>query len=231
MTTPQLEDAHTMLEEMVALHDNASTAAQLLDGIVLIELKRRIGYGKWGAWLKEKYPKSQDTAGRRIRVSEDFVQTIQNPRFRSTAEFDRQAALDFLRDDLTKTLSKLEKARLDLAHPLVRAGLAYAKGRSWYQLYLDLGPGERGGDTSAHRGKKLLNKSPDEIEREKAQVFYLPLQQKLFDCTRGVEKNSLLWLPIMAPAEEASLTILSREIDELRELIREAIKHKQREGK
>jgi hypothetical protein len=162
MLPSQLEEAEAMLNQIASLHDRANTAARILQGIVLGELKHQLGHGKWTPWLRQRYPKSQDTAGRCIRAGEDFLKRLQDPKFRTSAEFHLEAGVDVLRQDLAATLKQLESSKLDLSHPLVRAASIYANGRSFYQLCLDLGPGLRGGDTSGSR-KKL---SPEE-EHEK----------------------------------------------------------------
>jgi hypothetical protein len=206
MEVGQLEESHVMLNTMAGHHDGANTACCLLDGLVLTELKRRLGHGKWGTWLKRNYGKSQDTATNRMRAAGDFLMKLQDPKCRSTSEFDLQAGVDVLKQDLSTTLAVLETAKLDLAHPLVRAASVYAGGRSFYQLCLDLGPASRGGDTS--KSTPTVKKSRAEIAREEAQIFFLPLQQKLFEALQSKAKSRLRVLPVTASNKEASLSIL-----------------------
>jgi hypothetical protein len=221
----QLEEAEVMLDQIAGLHDHANTAARLLQGVVLIELKQRIDHGKWGDWLKRRYEKSQDTAGRCMRAANDFLVQLQDAKFRSTAEFDLQAGVDLLRQDLTATLAQLETAKLDLSHPLVRAAALYANGRSFYQLCLDLGPAHRGGDTSKHR-KSRSNKSPEEVAAEEAQIYWAPVQKKLFELLHCNAKERLLDLPITEAPPIASLTSLQHQVESLNDIVREALKQR-----
>jgi|GEM_PF-6005027 len=154
MTVDQLGASYEMLDRIAAEHDNANTVCRLLQGLVLTEAKRKIPHGNFGDWLKNNFPKSQDTAGNYMRASRDFVEKMTRRKFRSTSEFDPHSAVDLLRNDLGQTLERLSKVKLDLAHPLVRAAAAYAKGRSFYQLCLELGPASKGGKTYDRGGDK-----------------------------------------------------------------------------
>src|SRR6202140_2698617 len=154
MSVDQLGASYVMLDRIAGEDDNANTVCRLLQGLVLTEAKRKIKHGEFGKWLKKNFPKSQDTAGNYMRASEDFIQKLSRGKFRSTSEFDPQDAVDLLRKDLKTTLERLGKVKLDLAHPLVRAAAIYAKGRSFYQLCLDLGPAGRGGNPYERGGEK-----------------------------------------------------------------------------
>jgi hypothetical protein len=154
MTTPQLAESYEMLDRIAAEHDNAHTICRILQGLVLLEVKRKLPHGGYGDWLKKHFKKSQDTAGNCMRAGRDFVAKLSDPKFRSTSEFDEQTAVDLLRGDLRSTLERLDKVKLDLAHPVVRAAALYAKGRSFYQLCLELGPASKGGKTYDRGGDK-----------------------------------------------------------------------------
>lgn len=185
MTAPHLTEAHVMLDQMAEHHDGVNTVCCLLDGIVLIELKRRLGHGHWKPWLKENYPKSNDSAERRMRAAADFLNQLQTPKNRSTAVFGLQAGVDLLRQDLATTLRQLEHAKLDLAHPLVRAASLYAKGRSFYQLCLDLGPQGQGGHNYDHseKGKGISGPTAQPPEKQATDILW-PAWKSFFDLWR-----------------------------------------------
>lgn len=201
MSVDQLGASYVMLDRIAGEHDNANTVCRLLQGLVLTEAKRKISHGEFGKWLKKSFPKSQDTAGRCMRASEDFLQKLSRGKFRSTAEFDPQSAVDLLRKDLRTTLERLGKVQLDLAHPLVRAAALYAKGRSFYQLCLDLGSASRGGNQYERGGDKGKRHVPtaDELRIlsrgacENASKSFLSLSElKAFHALNGSELRDLL---------------------------------------
>jgi hypothetical protein len=170
LTVPQLAESFAMLGQLASEHDNSHTIARLLQGFVLSEIKRKLPHGEFGKWIKKNFPKSQDAAGRYMLASRDFAEKLSDPKFRKRAEFGPKTAVDLLRSDLKATLERLDKVRLDLAHPLVRAAAVYAKGRSFNQILLELGE-TRGGDNTPRdeSGNRLANRrrTKVEIEQEK----------------------------------------------------------------
>jgi len=216
MTLPQLAEAYNGLDRLEKQYENMSGICATLKGMVLVEAKTKPeNKGKFMNWVKENFASAgHRTATRYMRLAEAFMKGLD-----STVQFDT------LTRDLAASVEALREFQLDLSHPVVSKVAEWVNGRGSYQLMLDF-PGERGGDTSSHRGKKLLNKSPDEIARESAQIYCLPLQQKLFDVIQG--KEHLLWLPVQAGPEEASLSIIRRELEELLDLVRQVIKRNQR---
>jgi hypothetical protein len=225
MNVPQLTAANTMLDRIAGNHDHAHTTARLLQGVTLLEIKRRLHHGEWGPFLKKSFDKSQDSAGRYIRAAEDFLAKLQDAKFRKRAEFNLDAAVSLLRQDLGKTLEQLEDSKLDLSNPIVQLAAFYAGGRSFNQLLLELGDAQRGGKRTA--GKKL-KKSRDEIAREEAQITYLPLQKALLGVLQAKPKRRLLFLPLAAPETEASLSALNDALTACSTLVQAAIKQARR---
>jgi hypothetical protein len=213
LTVPQLAEACQMLDQCQERYDKLSGICATMRGLVLTEAKRKLGHGKFLPWVAENFKKTKKTAAQDMRVAEEFCKS--NPR----------VTFETLGRDLASTILELEQANIDLRHPLVREVAIWVGDRTRYQLLLDF-PGSRGGDTSAHRSKKLLNKSPDEIKHEEAQIFYFPLQQQLFELLQPKIKQRLLHLPLEAPPQEASLFVLHGELEELLDLVKEAMKQK-----
>jgi hypothetical protein len=153
MTVPQLGDAFAMLDTIGSHHDNAHTICRLLQGLVLMEVKRKLPHGKYTDWLTARFPKSVRTGRNCFRAAEDFIVQLQRGKTAKRCRFEK-GALDLLRQNLADTLQQLEKAKLDLEHPLVRAAAIYADGRSFSQIMLDLGPAVGSYDRSvAGKGK------------------------------------------------------------------------------
>jgi len=174
MSVPQLSAAFSDLNVAREKYDNLSGICATLQGLVLLEVKRKLEHGKYGPWLKEHFPKSQDVAGRFVRIAEDFIRRLQTKntpesKFRVNAEFD---ASQLLLGDLASNLATIENAKLDMAHPIVRAAAIYAGKRSYTQLWLDLGPTPLGGDHRARdeQGELLprIRRTHDEKEFDDA---------------------------------------------------------------
>lgn len=149
MTVPQLGQAFAQLDDARTRYDRLSGICGTLQGLVLLEVKRKVGHGGYGKWLQDNFPKSQDSANRCTRVAEEFLRRLQTrntpeSKFRTRAEF---TATQLLLGDLASNLSAIESAKLDMSHPVVEAVSAYVDGRSFRQLLLDLGPASFGGDT------------------------------------------------------------------------------------
>lgn len=149
MSLPQLGQAFAKLDDARARYDRLSGICGTLQGLVLLEVKRKVGHGNYGKWLLENFPKSQDSANRCTRVAEEFLRRLQTrntpeSKFRARAEFE---ATQLLLGDLASNLSAIEEAKLDLSHPVVEAVACYVGERSFRQLLLDLGPALGGGDT------------------------------------------------------------------------------------
>jgi hypothetical protein len=215
MNVDQLGASYEMLDRIASEHDNANTVCRLLQGLVLTEAKRKLPHGEFGKWLKGNFPKSQDTAGRCMRASEDFIQKLSRGKFRSTAEFDPRTAVDLLRNDLKATLERLSKVRLDLAHPLVRAAQIYAKGRSFYQLCLDLGPADRGGNQydRSKKGRGLTGITAAPIQEQAEEILWPAWISFQKQWRRG------LWLGLAA----AKLQRLDGDLIDLRRQIKKSL--------
>ena len=165
MSADQLAGTFTKLDAARQHYDNLSGICATLQGLVLIEAKEKVGHGKYGQWLKDHFPKSADTAGRFFRIAEDFLvrsgtKNTPESKFRTGAEFGEQLLLS----DLANSLQAIQHESLDMGHPIVKSIAAYAAGRSYKQMWLDLGPAPAGGDRSASRQIRDLD---EEIEFQK----------------------------------------------------------------
>ncbi|MCA1659011.1 MAG: DUF3102 domain-containing protein [Verrucomicrobiaceae bacterium] len=201
MTIPELAQSFGMLDQVALEHENAHTICRILQGLVLLEVKRKLPHGDFGNWLKKNFKKSQDTAGNYMRVGQDFVAKLADPKFRVRSEFDAQTAVNLLRDDLKTTLERLGKVKLDLAHPLVRAATLYTKGRGFYQLMLELGPASKGGKTYDRSGGKGKRHKTTFVELKGVAVAGAKLaqstasqlvEQKYFQALNGSQLDDLL---------------------------------------
>lgn len=101
------------------------------------------------------------------------------------------------------------------------------------QMWLALGLMKEANPRGGHhpRKKERRNLSEDEIALEEAQIFWLPLQQKIFELTNSKAKDRLLYLPISAPHQEASLSLLENQLGSLCDLVREALRQKRKAAK
>ena len=171
MSESQLAETFTKLDATREHYDNLSGICATLQGLVLIEVKEKVGHGKYGHWLKENFPKSHDMANRFYRIAENFLERIDakntpESKFRSRAKFGEKLLLK----DLAASLDAIRGESLDTSHPMVQAIAAYAGNRSYRQLWLDLPPALLGGD---HRRRDedgepvpRLRRTTEEIERD-----------------------------------------------------------------
>jgi hypothetical protein len=210
MDVPQLTSAFEMLHGIQGKYDKLSGICATMKGLVLAEVKHKIERGKFLPWVAKHYGKTRKSAAEDMRLAGAFCKS--NPRVTFAA----------LGRDMAATVKDLEQAQIDLKHPLVREIAGWVQERSRYQLLLAF-PSDRGGDTTkSHKPK--LKKSRDEIALEEAQITYLPLQKALMAVLQAKAKRRLLFLPLVAPQTEASLSALNDGLVALTTLVQAAMK-------
>lgn len=148
-TVTQLEVLHDRFGEMKALHDSMSGACGTMRGLVLTELKLKIGHGKFLPWVRARYDKSPRRAQEYMQSAAAFV---------ADSKCADARAFEFLTQSAADTLAQIELCRLDLSHPLVAAVVKWSDGKSFDQLLLALGDApakDRGGNQGNGNGEKL----------------------------------------------------------------------------
>lgn len=193
MSPEQLADTGRMLDAYQEKIESMSGICATMRGLVFVTAKEKLGHGKFLPWLTKHFDKTRKTAAEDMRIGREFSKC--NP----TLHF----------GDLVKALAeKSSEPEIDTSHPLVSEVARWVASRNRGQLLLDFPATSRGGDTSKSRAAKPVKKSREEILREEAQIFYLPLQQKLFEALQAKGKKRLLVLPVTAPHKQASLSVL-----------------------
>jgi hypothetical protein len=178
LTVPQLAEAFRGLDQVQQHHERLSGICAIMKGLVLCEAKAKIEHGGFMAWVQENFPRSHKTANQYKRLAEEFG------RLHPKVQFEN------LRSDLLATLERLEGFQLDLQHPLVREIADWVKGRSAYQLLLELEPGKIGGDTSKFPRK--TKPTLDELHAETLEAWSL-LVNELTDRAFGSAIFKVEW--------------------------------------
>ncbi len=148
MTVPQLGEAFAKLDDARARYERLSGICGTLQGLVLLEVKRKVGHGAYGKWLEDHFPKSHKTACQFTRAAEHFIYRLQTRNTPESKIYPRVKfeATQLLLGDLASNLAAIESAKLDMSHPVVEAVATYVGERSFRQLMLDLGTLGSGGD-------------------------------------------------------------------------------------
>lgn len=173
MSPGELGAAGTALRHAGDLHESSGTICRILEGLVLLEGKAKLPHGKFIPWVEKHWDNAHRIATRRMHVSKDFLAALSSGKLK----LDPQVQFDPVRlllSDLASNLTELEQAKLDMSNPIVQAADAYASGRSYSQILLDLGPA--GYDRSSRgKGKTgVTAKTP----REQAEEILLPLAEE-----------------------------------------------------
>lgn len=122
MTVAQLGEAFAGLEKAQGQYESLSGMCATLSGIVLQEVKKKVGRGNFQSWLKEHFAKSQKTACLYVRLAEQF------------AKADPRVSFQQLSLALLDGAQSLDGQSLDFSHPLVARVAKWTKGRTFYQL-------------------------------------------------------------------------------------------------
>jgi hypothetical protein len=157
MSVPQLADAFRGLDRLEKEYENMSGICATLKGLVLIEVKTKVGYGKYRAWLKENFAKSAKTAERYKRLAEEFGKS------------DSTVAFQTLTRGLADSVAALREFQLDLSHPMVAKIAHWVAGRGAYQLMLDFRA-----PLGGNRGRKPAEDYDPNSAAEIARDLWLP---------------------------------------------------------
>jgi len=190
-------------------YDKISGICGCLQGLALIEIKSRLGHGNYGPWLKEHFPKSQDTASRFMRIAEEFLEAsgTKGRKIPHNAEFAEVSLLG----ELIDSLSTLNNESIDMAHPVVQAVAKYVGDRSYTQLWLDL-PDQRGG----YRGTKK-NGAPRAEKRTDAEIARDEYEEHAPAVCRRTAETMVELLLLEGPGKERAWDILDdEELDKLK---------------
>lgn len=218
MTVPQLGEAFEGLEKAQGQYESMSGICATLSGLVLQEVKKKVGRGNYQPWLKERFPKSQKTACLYIRLAEEF------------SKADPKVSFDQMTLALLDGAQGREGQSLDFANPLVARVSKWAKGRSFYQLRQEeLSPGGNNHPECPHCGAdlgtktqpicpqcgketELAPKSPEEIRAELMEDTRQWAQEQLTD-KRAAHKLYRLLPDHEAEALAAHYRGLAKEIE------------------
>jgi len=217
LTVPQLGEAFRGLDAAQENYSKLSGICATMKGLVLTEVKLKLGHGKFGAWLKEHFPKTKKTSAKYMRLADVFAKS--NPR----------VTFDALTHDLAATLEAAANHQLDLANPLVARVAAWVGNRSAYQLELELkeeGDGRRNNPGGFRPSMAVLSRwlrqeypeqaeeliacvvggslqslPPEVLKRAKAEVprYELRLTQKERDAMQ-FEEDARSWCEQITPA-------------------------------
>lgn len=135
LTVPQLGEAFRGLDAAQENYSKLSGICATMKGLVLTEVKAKVGHGKFIPWLKEHFPIHRATAAKHMRLAEEF------------GKCSPTATFELLTHDLASSLEAATNHHLDLGNPLVSRVSAWVGNRSAYQLELELKPACKGGDT------------------------------------------------------------------------------------
>lgn len=201
MTVPQLAVASEALARAGDLHANSCSICRLLEGVVLLEVKRKLGHGPFGTWVEANFSKSAQHARKRMQLAEAFIAALGDGRklrldartrtdlrpfyegkASKTNPWVRFDPARLLLTDLAQNLTDLVEVKLDMSHPVVKAAETYVAGRSYRQLLLDL-PDGRGGDVTPRDEDDRRISAP---RRTKATIDRTEFEQEAFQlCARA----------------------------------------------
>jgi hypothetical protein len=141
MNLPQLEATHDRLAALEAMGEKLSGTCATLKGLVLLEVKHRLGHGKLKPWVAKHYEKSYRTAVDYMNLAREFTKDAKS----KSAE---PCTFAPMLQNVGETLDEIEALKLDLRHPTVRAVADWTEGRSAHQLLLQFHTRPQlGGDT------------------------------------------------------------------------------------
>lgn len=127
LTVDQLRDSYSQLDRYEEGCSRISGICATLKGLVLAEVKSKLGHGNFEPWLATHFPKGRTTAKKYLRLAKAFMTTKKAPRCLFAPDA-----------DLLGSLTLLQTAQLDVANPLVRDVSEWTDGKSAYQLLQDI---------------------------------------------------------------------------------------------
>ncbi|CAN5548025.1 hypothetical protein BH09VER1_BH09VER1_24800 [soil metagenome] len=131
MDLPRLTESYHSLELAEQNFETLSGVVAVLRGLVLLEVKKKVGHGNFKAWVAKHENKSYRTITRATKAAVAFMTEAKSA---VTGTFENAGG------DLAPVLRSV-----DLEHPLVKAVLKWTDGRSATQLDIDLADLTRGG--------------------------------------------------------------------------------------
>jgi hypothetical protein len=146
LSPDELANASRSLQEAEERYDRMSGICATLNGLVLLEAKRRLDHGHFTPWLKKNFPKSHQIATTRMRIANDFLGKMK-PQFHFEAE-------QLLFTDFARLLEAEKESPLATDSPIVDAVAKFVDGRSFSQLRDALPMHMPGGKTYERDGNK-----------------------------------------------------------------------------
>lgn len=121
--------------------ESMSGICATLAGLVLTEVKSRLGHGNFKPWLKQHFPKSARSAQVYMQLGNAFSKSA--PR----------CAFDQMTLALMDSAQSLDGQSVDLTHPVVAEVAKWTAGRSFYQIREEVSPTKGGKTYDRENGK------------------------------------------------------------------------------
>ena len=150
MDPEQLASASRSLLAAEERYDRMSGICATLNGLVLLEARRKITHGKFIEWVKTATGRSERDAQRRMRIAESFMESLSKSKSDTRVVF--ESAEQMLLEDFAAMLSAEAASPMDESNPVFAAVAEYVDGRS-YRALADALPGK----TAAQRVQKHLS--------------------------------------------------------------------------
>jgi hypothetical protein len=200
MNPEQLASASKSLLAAEERYDRMSGICATLNGLVLLEAKRKIAHGNFIPWVREVTGGSERNAQRRMRIAEAFIVSLSKSKC-DTGVSHLGKPEQMLLDNFMEMLSADAASPMDESNPVFAAVAQYVDGRS-YRALADALPKPRMGGARVKDPNKIYDpNAPIENARD---LLLHPLRAIM---KRWHEKEAKLPLWTHLPPEEL------REID------------------
>lgn len=156
MNPEQLAAASRSLLAAEERYDRMSGICATLNGLVLLEARRKIAHGNWIEWVESVAGCSRMHANRKLRIAESFLANLSKSKCNPRVTF--ETATQLLLEDFTAMLGAEAASPIDESNPVFAAVAAYVDGRSYRALADALPIGRRGG----WQGGKKSEKPPEQ---------------------------------------------------------------------
>src|SRR5579864_2504171 len=88
LTVPELGEAFIRLDQIERDGEKISGICAVLKGLVLVEVKAKIGHGKFIPWMKEHFRKSPRSGNNYMRLAAEFSRQTANSKSASACGFE-----------------------------------------------------------------------------------------------------------------------------------------------
>ena len=143
MNPEQLASASKSLLAAEERYDRMSGICATLNGLVLLEARRKIAHGNFTQWVKDVTGKSDRDARYRMRIAEQFIESLSKRKTEACFRF--ETATQLLLEDFAAMLGAEAASPMDESNPVFAAVASYVDGRSYRALADSLPAKLRGG--------------------------------------------------------------------------------------